>query len=47
MDEGEIICRHLLVDLLEVDGVWFREVVSPLDAGVEDDAVEVGMRLCD
>lgn len=47
MHVGEIIRRHLLVDLLQIDSIWFGEVVGSLDAGVEDDAVEIGMLFCD
>ncbi len=47
MNVGEVIRRELQIDIGEVDGGWIGEIDTPLDAGVQHDAVQIRMVLGD
>lgn len=45
--EAGIIDLRFGIEFSQVNFLWVREVVAALDAGVEEDAVEVGIGVCD
>lgn len=47
VDGGSVVGDELGVEGGEVDGVGVGEVEGALDAGVDEDAVQVGVGRCD
>lgn len=41
LQNGKVVCRQLLGEDFEVDGLRFGEIEPPLNPGVEEDAVQI------